>query len=128
MPSVRCPRASCAYETEDVDAVLAAALLNAHVGEHAVPHAQGGGSNNAPPTVERPRIQSACHKADWSIFKSRWNSFKSAANINPDKVVHQLLGCLDTDVVTLVYNEVSAPEDLSEKDLLRLMTDRTMIP
>ena len=96
--------------------MIAAALLHAHVGEHA----------SHPVTltvgevvtvhglhllsVDRPKIQSACHKAEWNIFKSRWRSFKSAANIVPDKVVHQLLGCFDPDLVTLVYNETCAPE------------------
>ena len=122
MPKVKCPRSLCTYETGYVEQVLAAALLNAHVGEHAVPQAQGGGGNNAgPPPVDRPKIQSACHKADWNIFKSRWRSFKSAANISSEKVVHQLLGCLDTDLTTLVYNETSSPEVLSENDLLELI-------
>ena len=122
MPTVKCPRSSCSYETEDVEAVLAAALLNAHVGEHAAPQTQGGGGNSArPPPVDRPKIQSACHKADWNIFKSRWRSFKSAANISPEKVVHQLLGCLDPDLTTLVYNEASSPEVLNEEDLLELI-------
>ena len=35
MPKVRCPRHSCTFETGDVEAVIVAALLHAHVGEHA---------------------------------------------------------------------------------------------
>ena len=79
-------------------------------------------------SVDRPKIQSACHKAEWNIFKSRWRSFKSAAIIDPDKVVHQLLGCLDPDLVTLVYNETSAPEVLSEGDLLDLINKVAVKP
>ena len=104
MPKVRCPRHSCTFETGDVEAVIAEAFLHAHVGEHVLHPDRGGGGNNArPQPVDRPKIQSSCHKAEWNIFKS-------AANIDPDEVVHQLLGCLDPDLVTLVYNETSAPE------------------
>ena len=75
MPKVRCPRHSCTYETGDVEAVISAALLYAHVGEHALPPDRGGGGNSArpPPVDDRPKIQSACHKAEWNIFKSRWH-------------------------------------------------------
>ena len=59
--------------------------------------------------------------ADWEIFKSRWRSFKLATNIDESKKVHQLLGCLDSDVVHLVYSESSSPEALPEDELLSLI-------
>ena len=41
MPVVSCPRTDCVYKTEDVDAALAAALINAHASEYY--HGGGGG-------------------------------------------------------------------------------------
>ena len=35
--------------------------------------------------------------------------------------MHQLLGSLDNDVIMLVYNEQSLPEELSESELLELI-------
>ena len=32
-----------------------------------------------------------------------------------------MLGCLDSELASLVYNECAAPEALSEKDLLELI-------
>ena len=101
MTSIKCPRTGCTYETGKVEAVIAAALLTAHSTEHG---SSGSSSSSArPPPVDRPKLSAACPKADWEIFKSRWRSFKVATNISGDKLVHQLLGCLDSDVTTLVY-------------------------
>ena len=109
MPSISCPRDGCTYETGEFEAVIAAALLTAHSTEHG---SSGSSSSSArPPPVERPKLSAACPKADWEIFKSRWRSFKVATNIARDKLVHQLLGCLDSDVTTLVYNENNCPEN-----------------
>ena len=47
--------------------------------------------------------------------------FKSAAGIDDEKVVHQLIGCLDPDLTTLVFNENESPETLNEVDLLALI-------
>ena len=71
--------------------------------------------------MERPKLSQASPVADWEIFKSRWRSFKLATNIDESKKVHQLLGCLDSDVVHLVYSESSSPEALPEDELLSLI-------
>ena len=119
MPIIQCPRIGCDYSTGEQEAVIAAALLNAHSTVHTGPG--GGGGNTRAPPVERPKVTSACPLAEWEVFKSRWRSFKLATNIVGDKKVHQLLGCLDSDVANLVYNEHSSPEELTEEDLLELI-------
>ena len=37
MPVVKCPVPSCQYQTDDLDAVIIAALLNAHCITHSAP-------------------------------------------------------------------------------------------
>ena len=117
MPVIKCPR--CDFETEDAEAIIAAAILNAHSTEH---NSSGGKGNHArPPPVERPKLSAASPVADWEIFKSRWRSFKVATNIDDAKKVHQLLGCLEPEVVQLVYSESNSPETLTEDKLLDLI-------
>ena len=59
MPVISCPRNDCQYATDDVEAVVAAALLNIHA---TTPSTGGGNSNNTntsarPPPIERPKFQ-----------------------------------------------------------------------
>ena len=63
---------------------------------------------------------------DWEFFKSVFNSFKVIADVQPEKVVHQLLGCLDNDLLKLLYRESDKPENLNEEDLLRLIKHITV--
>ena len=123
MPIISCPRNDCQYATEDVEAVVAAALLNIHATTHS---ASGGNSNSTntsarPPPIERPKLQINSPRAEFEVFSAKWRSFKVAAGIAGDKAVHQLLGCLDGDLGGLVYNEHASPETLSEEELLGLI-------
>ena len=118
MPIVDCPRPDCDYGTDDVNAVLAAALLTAH----ATIHNGGGGGNQSshirPPPMERLKLLPNCPRADWDVFAAKWRSFNAATGVADDKVEHQLLGCLDGELSSLVYNEHLSPETLREKDLM----------
>ena len=119
---IKCPR--CEFKTDPSEPVVAAALLNAHATEHSATGSSASATVKAPP-VERPKLQSSCPKADWQVFRSRWESFKVATNLNAatnaSKLPHQLLGCLENDLAKLVYNENAAPEKLNESDLLALI-------
>ena len=117
--NVRCPVPECDYETGLYDTAIAAALLTCHSKTHTA--APVNHNNSKPPPVERPKVVANCARADWMIFKSKWNSFKQAASVHSSKVVYQLIGCLDQDLATLLYNENESPETLSEDNLLRLI-------
>ena len=119
--SIKCPREGCIYKTEAAEPVIAAALLTAHATGNSAP-VTSGAQVKAPP-VERPKLKSSCPKADWQVFKSRWESFKIATNLNENitKLPHQLLSCLEDDLTKLLYNECAAPEKLEESDLLKLI-------
>ena len=120
MPNIDCPWMGCTFSTGEVEAIVAVALLNAHVTEHVNPTTTGQ-SQARPPPVDRPRLQAASPKAEWEIFSSKWRSFKAATNLSADKVVHQLLGCLEGDLANLVYNKHATPETLEEEELLGLI-------
>ena len=128
MPRIACPLPNCDYTTDDVEPVLAAALLNIHSSAHAGGERSHSGSSARPPPIERPKLQAGCPRADWEVFSAKWRSFKLAANITSDKVIHQLLGCLDNDLGALVYNEHAAPETLKESELLDLIKQVAVKP
>ena len=41
--------------------------------------------------------------------------------MQPNKVVHQLLGCLDRDLLKLKYRENNQPHELTEENLLKVI-------
>ena len=97
-----CPREDCDYVTEATEPVLAAALLNIHATPHTQVTGNMGHSSVKPPPMERPRLVASSAKADWEAFSAKWRSFKAATSLTGDRVVHQLLGCLDDDFASLI--------------------------
>ena len=59
MPIISCPRSDCQYATEDVEAVVAAALLNIHATTHSASGGNSNGTNTSarPPPIERPKAR-----------------------------------------------------------------------
>ena len=93
MPTVKCPIDGCLYETPDVDAVLAAALITTHSTVHA--RATTSVATAKVEKVKRPTISSAGTSEDWLYFTSRWDDYVEATKVSgADKVV-QLLECCD---------------------------------
>lgn len=89
MPAVRCPFPNCNYTTDDLDAVIVAALLNAHTLTHT--------ANSHPPApvekVKRPSISAGGSSEEWAYFKSRWQDYVNATKITRQERVVQLLEC-----------------------------------
>ena len=82
----------CTYSTPDQEAVIAAALLNAHTTTH---QAQGPAQAARVEKVKRPEISSAGTTEDWVYFQSRWGDYVRATKlVGPDRVI-QLLECCD---------------------------------
>ena len=95
MPSIQCPVAGCTYATEDVDATLAASLLNLHCTDHATRAAPSTTTTPQVEKVRRPTISPAGTSEDWSYFESRWSEYKAATKIQGNDIVIQLLECCD---------------------------------
>ena len=95
MPSIQCPVAGCTYATEDVDATLAASLLNLHCTHHATRAAPSTTTTPQVEKVRRPNISPAGTREDWSYFQSRWSEYKAATKIQGNDIVIQLLECCD---------------------------------
>ena len=93
MPVIHCPIEGCEYETPDVEAVIAAALITTRATRHQTP---------SQPTqtarvekVRRPSISSAGTTEDWQYFKSRWGDYVRATKLEGTDRVIQLLECCD---------------------------------
>ena len=94
MPVVKCPIVGCPYETADVDAILAAALINTHATVHSR-DATASAVATKTERVKRPTISSAGTSEDWSYFQSRWGDYVKATKVTGTDKVVQLLECCD---------------------------------
>ena len=95
MPVIQCPVANCSYVTEDVDAVVAASLLNLHATDHATRATPSTATTPQVEKVKRPAIFPAGTSEDWSYFQSRWSEYKAATKLQGNDIVIQLLECCD---------------------------------
>ena len=90
MESIDCPVDGCDYATpRNIDAIVVAALLNAHATIH---------SRDSVAKVEkvrRPTISAAGSSEEWAYFKTRWNDYKTATKVTGPECVIQLLECCD---------------------------------
>ena len=87
MPAVACPIPNCEYMTEDLDAVIVAALLTAH----STTHTQGPATAAKVDRVKRPTISAAGTSEDWEYFLSRWADYVSATKVTGRDKTLQLL-------------------------------------
>ena len=92
MPKVKCPIPGCDYETEDLDAVIVAALITAHTTTHSP---AGAATAAKVEKVKRPVISAAGTSEEWSYFESRWADYVDATKITGRDKVEQLLECCD---------------------------------
>ena len=93
MPVVKCPIEGCGYETPDVNAVIAAALITTQAISHQAPSRPMQAAKVE--KVKRPSISSAGTTEDWLYFKSRWGDYVIATKLEGTDRVIQLLECCD---------------------------------
>ena len=92
MPVIRCPIEGCDYSTPNLEAVIGAALLNAHTTTH---QAREPPQAARVERVKRPDISSAGTTEDWVYFQSRWGDYTRATKLVGQDRVLQLLECCD---------------------------------
>lgn len=120
MPTVRCPIEGCDYETPDVEPVVAAALITAHVTSHRTP----GGPTPAARAekVKRPSVSSAGTTEDWQYFKSRWSDYTKATKLEGTDKIIQLLECCDEQLrKDLTRNAGGTLTEMAESEVLEAM-------
>ena len=90
MESIECPVPDCTYATPaNTDAIVVAALLNAHATTHS------RDTSAKVEKVKRPTISTAGSSEEWAYFKTRWDDYKTATKVTGAECVVQLLECCD---------------------------------
>ena len=121
MPTLACPFQGCAANVDNDSEAMCIALYSAHIATHTAGTAAGATPRSKAPPVDRPKLEAGASLADWNFWTARFTSFKIAADVPADKAVHQLLGCLDSDLLKLLYRDNAKPEGLTEENLLKLV-------
>ena len=121
MAELPCPATGCDYIVPDVDPVLAAALLNAHVTtEHRAE--RGSKKNIKAEKVKRPTISSSGTSEDWAYFRSRWGDYAKAVDLEGPDIVVQLLECCDEQLRRDLTRDACGTLVMkTEKDVLAAM-------
>ena len=99
MPAIKCPIDGCEYTNDDVEATIAAALLNCHASKHAPPVAPLA-THQYRPSVrkpERPQIDIESSESQWAFFLDEWDTYKRRAGISgPDTTLELRATCSTT--------------------------------
>ena len=99
MPAIKCPIDGCEYTTDDVEATIAAALLNSHASKH-VPPVAPLATHQYRPSVrkpERPQIDIESSESQWAFFLDEWDTYKRRAGISgPDTTLELHATCSTT--------------------------------
>ena len=121
---VHCPVPGCDYITaESTEAVIAAALLNAHAITHAhasTPHSQTPSTKTE--KLKRPTVVAAGTSQEWEYFLTRWDEYRKGTGLVGNDVVVQLLECCDEglrkDLTSAAGRSLTGE---SEDDVLKAM-------
>ena len=94
MPVIKCFLESYTYKSPDVDASVAASLLNIHNNVHI-----NASSKPKPPKMNRPKIGRNCNEEGCSIFVQKWTIFKVSMEMTEVEKRRQLYLCCEEDLV-----------------------------
>ncbi|XP_064090315.1 interferon-induced very large GTPase 1-like isoform X2 [Macrobrachium nipponense] len=118
MPTVKCPVPGCDYVTDDLDAVIVAALLTTHRTVH-IPR-----TTSVVTEVRRPTLPATGTSEDWSDFKSKWSKYVDAAKITGQEKVQHLLECCDEPLLRNLASCVGGTlTEKSEEELLAALKE-----
>ena len=130
MPFIRCPLTTCEYQTDDVEASVAAVLLTIHNNVHtAAPD-----SNNArvvrqrAPQIERPKIGRGSSEESWNSFTTRWTLFKRGTELSNAETVQHLFQCCDDDLGDAVLKSSPDAVNGTENNLLAAIKQLAVVP
>ena len=102
MPVIKCPIDLCTCKTDDVDVVVAAALLNLH----ATTHVKIQQPNSSVKKPDRPEIDLVVKtsEAEWAFFCSEWDIYKTRSGIKNEEITLELRAACTTELRSALYN------------------------
>ena len=120
MPTVKCPIPACTFETDELDAVIVAALLTTHAMVHNAAPAAPAAPAAKVERVKRPSVSSAGTSEDWMYFLLRWKDYVEATKVAGKELVIQLLECCDENLRRdLPRSAGGSLADKSKEDVLK---------
>ena len=121
----------CPYNTDDVDASVAAVMLTIHNNVHIsnpTPGTSDVVTRQRAPKIERPRISAGSSEETWNTFSTRWTMFKRSTALTGAESVEQLFHCCDEDLGDSILkghpNAVTSTED----NLIKVIKQMAVIP
>ena len=123
MPVIACPISNCTYVANDVDAIIAGALLNTH----AIIHAPTPSTNAAAGKVERLKRQtvtSTGSSEECDYFLVRWRDYVKGTKVTGKDRTIELLECCDDQLRKDVTRSIGMGHTLTdgpEEEILTLV-------
>lgn len=102
MTILSCPMPDCEFETDDVDVIGAAAILNIHANVHTAPSAAPAAHRHRSPKLERPKIGLHATTEDWNAFQRRWQIYRVGSDIDAAAASTQLLECAHDQLTNVI--------------------------
>ena len=125
MVKVACPRVECDYETEDLDPVIVAALLQVHATSHtSASNAMAGRG----PKLDRPKIDVGVNQETWNMFLKRWEAFRTCSGISESMAAVQLLQCASVELAERLFKADNELTKRSACEVLQAMQSMAVIP
>ena len=132
MPIFKCPIDECTYQTEDIDAGVAVAMLTIHNNVHVASNPTQGIStddtNQRDPKIERPKISAGSDEETWNTFLTRWKMFKRNRKVTGTASVEQLFYCCEEDLGDSILRGHPNAVTGTEADLMKLIKKMAVIP
>ena len=114
MGIVKCLIQGCAYQTEDVEPAVVAALLQLHATEHS-----GTGSKASVPSLDRPRIDTGVSLEEWNSFVRRWDAYRTGSRISDDIAAVQFFQCASNGLADIL---LKSDPNVTSRSLASVLT------
>ena len=130
MPAIACPYPACIFVTDDVDAVVAAALLTIHNNTHANAGSAAtlADTRQKAPKIDRPSVTQGCTEENWNAFLARWNMFKRGTRLTAGETVQQLFQCCEGELGDNILRSNSDATRGTEDGLLEAIKRLAVTP
>ena len=126
MPVIQCPINGCDYETTDVEAAVAAALLITH-NVHTT-GLQPTTNKQRPPKLDRPKITKGSSEETWNTFQTRWQMFRSGTQITAEEAVQHLFQCCEDSLGDEILQNHKDAVTGTEDNLMKVVKKLAVAP
>ena len=126
---ISCPLPDCSYITDEVEPIVAAALLNIHVIQHQTASTPASSTPQPRgPKLERPRVDLGIDEETWNTFIRRWDTFRLGSDIDDTSAPRQLFHCTSEALGDLILKSDPTIITKSVMDVIAVIKSFAVIP